>query len=309
MSTPAVPLIEVTDLHKRYGDFTALKGISFRIQKGEIVGFLGPNGAGKTTAMKIITGYIPATEGMVAIDGMSTFTHSLACRRRIGYLPEDVPLYDDMKVTAYLAYVCRLRDVPAADIAFRIDRMVTLCNLEPVKGKLIRQLSKGNRQRVGLAQALIHDPEILVLDEPTVGLDPKQVVHIREMISQLRHERTVILSTHILSEVEQMCDRVIIISEGAICLDRPLKGFDAGPAALDVVVQGPAAEVESHLRTLGDLARIQPGPGTLACRLTPHAGVTPGAVARAVVTRGWELTELTRRRESLESLFLEVTMR
>mgnify|MGYP006286204083 CR=1 FL=1 len=298
--------IRVDGLVKKYGDMNALKGISFSVEKGEITGFLGPNGAGKTTTMKIITGYIPPTEGAVYIDGKNMFADSLECRKKIGYLPEDVPLYDDMKVTSYLSYVCRLREIPKEEIPFKVDAMVEACDLEPVKNKLIRQLSKGNRQRVGIAQALVHDPEILILDEPTIGLDPKQVVNIRELISRLRENHTVILSTHILSEVEQMCDRVIIINLGSIVLDKRFDEFHDESAAYMLRIGGAEDDVRSFLSGVAGIDRTEKGDGgSVVYHIVLREDTDPALISQGIVEKGWRLYEMRRIRENLETVFLE----
>lgn len=303
-------LIRVENLKKRYGDFAALKGISFTVKRGEIVGFLGPNGAGKTTTMKIVTGYIPATAGTVCIDGMNIFHHSQECRQKIGYLPEDVPLYDDMRVTSYLSYVCELRGIKKSDIPFKIDKIVEECNLEPVKDKLIKQLSKGNRQRAGLAQALIHEPEILILDEPTIGLDPKQVVTIRELIKRLGENQTVILSTHILPEVEQMCDRVIIINEGEIVLDKRFEEFENETNKVYVLhIKGDVNEVEAFLKEAGTVdATDSQDTHSGIYTVTITNEMSPEKLARGIIERKWDLCEMRKIHDTLEAVFLKVTM-
>jgi ABC-2 type transport system ATP-binding protein len=220
-------MIEVRDLRKNYGSFAALSGISFDVRRGEILGFLGPNGAGKTTAMKIMTGFILPSAGTVSIDGLDVVEHSLEVRRKIGYLPEHTPLYPDLTVTEYLEFCARLRDMPSWRASERIRAVIDMCSLGPKRANPIRTLSKGYRQRVGIAQALLHEPEVLILDEPTVGLDPNQVVPIREIIRDVGRERTVILCSHILSEVEAVSARVVIIAEGRIVGDGAPKDLAA----------------------------------------------------------------------------------
>jgi ABC-2 type transport system ATP-binding protein len=215
-------MIEVRNLTKRYGDLIAIRDISFTAQKGQILGFLGPNGAGKTTTMRIITGYMPASSGTVKVAGFDIFEDSYEVRKRIGYLPENPPLYTDMKVTEYLRFAARIRGVVRAEIEDAVDRVLLKCGLADVNGRVVGRLSKGFRQRVGLAQALIHDPTVLVLDEPTIGLDPRQIIDIRGLIRELAGERTVILSTHILPEVAQLCQKVVIINQGRIAVDGEL---------------------------------------------------------------------------------------
>jgi len=225
-------MIEVENLSKRYGDLTAVHDVSFTAEPGHILGFLGPNGAGKTTTMRIITGFMPATAGTVRVCGFDVFEQSMEARRRIGYLPENPPLYNDMTVEPYLRYAARLKGMSRGDIAAGLDRVLDVCGLRGVSGRMLGHLSKGYRQRVGLAQALIHDPEVLILDEPTIGLDPRQIRDIRDLIKSLGGKRTVILSTHILPEVQQVCEKDVIIADGRVVLrsdlatltkDRPLE--------------------------------------------------------------------------------------
>jgi ABC-2 type transport system ATP-binding protein len=227
-------MIEVKNLTKAYGNFVAVKDVSFKAENGSILGFLGPNGAGKTTTMRIITGYMPASAGTVLIDGLDIFSQSLEARRKIGYLPENPPLYPDMRVEAYLRFVAKLRDVPRAKIESALEHVLDVCGLTDMSHRICGQLSKGYRQRVGLAQALIHDPPVLVLDEPTIGLDPRQIHEIRGLIHNLSGNRTVVLSTHILPEVSQICDKVVIIADGRVVLEEYLKQLPAGTSLEDI---------------------------------------------------------------------------
>ncbi|MFN8628024.1 MAG: ATP-binding cassette domain-containing protein [Candidatus Binatia bacterium] len=215
-------MIEVRDLTKRFGDVEAVRGISFMAATGQILGFLGPNGAGKTTTMRVITGFMPASSGTVRVAGYDIFDDSYEVRRRIGYLPENPPLYGDMTVTSYLRFVGRIRGIAKAELGDSVDRVLRKCGLTEVTGRVVGHLSKGFRQRVGLAQALIHNPSVLVLDEPTIGLDPRQIIEIRTLIRELSGERTVILSTHILPEVSQLCEKVVIINAGRIVVEDTL---------------------------------------------------------------------------------------
>ena len=233
----AVPAIEVEGLSKRYGDFEAVRDLSFRIHAGEVVGFLGPNGAGKTTTMRVLTGFIPASDGVARIAGYDIFGDALEARRAIGYLPETPPLYPEMTPASYVDFVARLKDVPRARRQEAVDRALERCGLNDVRGREIRQLSKGYRQRVGLAQAIVHEPKVLVLDEPTVGLDPIQIREIRSLIQDLAATggQTVILSTHILAEVEAICQRVILIDRGHKALDQPLAELTAGGTSLEEI--------------------------------------------------------------------------
>ena len=215
-------MIEVANLSKRYGDLRAIEGVSFTAAKGQILGFLGPNGAGKTTTMRIITGFMPATSGTVRVEGFDVFEQSNEVRRRIGYLPENPPLYNDMVVAGYLRFVARLKGLARREVGEALERVLATCGLDQVRDRLLGHLSKGYRQRVGLAQALIHDPPVLVLDEPTIGLDPRQIRDIRALVRTLGGKRTIVLSTHILSEVTEVCDKVVIINDGRIALEDQL---------------------------------------------------------------------------------------
>ena len=235
------PAIAVTGLSKRYGDVIAVDGISFEVGKGEVVGFLGPNGAGKTTTMRILTGFLPASDGTARIAGYDIFSDPLEARRRIGYLPESPPLYPEMTVESYVAYVASLKDVKRSERRTAVDRAIARCGLSDVRRRVIRHLSKGYRQRVGLAQAIVHSPPVLVLDEPTVGLDPIQIREIRGLIADLaapshgEDRQTVLLSTHILPEVSAICSRVILIHQGRKVLDRPLAELLSEQGSLEEV--------------------------------------------------------------------------
>ncbi len=216
-------MIEVENLTKRYGDFTAVEDLSFRIEKGEIVGFLGPNGAGKTTTMRILTGFLPATSGKVKISGYDIFSDPMNVKKRGGYLPEHPPVYTEMTVEGYLLYVAKIKGVPRKKRKEALARVLDRCGLSDVRTQIIGKLSKGYRQRVGLAQAMIHDPDVLILDEPTIGLDPKQIIEIRQLIKSLAGDHTIILSTHILPEVTMICQRVLIMDRGRIVADDTLE--------------------------------------------------------------------------------------
>jgi ABC-2 type transport system ATP-binding protein len=234
-------VIEANGLSKRYGEVLAVDDVSFSVGKGEVVGFLGPNGAGKTTTMRMLTGFLPPTEGTAVIAGHDIFADPLAARRSIGYLPETLPLYPEMSVTSYLQYVARIKDVARRERRAAVDRALERCALTGVRRRVIGTLSKGFRQRVGLAQAIVHDPAVLILDEPTIGLDPLQIGEIRGLIADLaapeqgEAQRTVILSTHILPEVEAICRRVILIHEGRKVVDEPLERLTAGGSSLDEI--------------------------------------------------------------------------
>src|SRR5262245_14774382 len=238
-------MIEVRNLTKRYGDLVAIRDVSFSVARGEILGFLGPNGAGKTTTMRVLTGFMPATSGTAAVDGFDVFENSFEVRRRIGYLPETPPLYTDMTVESYLDFVARIKGVARMEIGGATDRALQTCGLVEVRHRLTGHLSKGYRQRAGLAQALIHDPPVLVLDEPTIGLDPRQIIEIRKLIRTLAGDRTVILSTHILPEVSQICEKVVILASGRIALEERMDTLmKQGVSLEDVFLQAIAREEE-----------------------------------------------------------------
>ena len=228
-------MLEVRNLTKRYGDFVAVRDVSFTAAQGQILGFLGPNGAGKTTTMRVLTGFLPATSGTAKVAGFDVFTESAEVRRRIGYLPENPPLYTEMTAEAYLRFVARIKGMARNTIEDAIDRVVQTCGLESVRRRLLGQLSKGFRQRAGLAQALIHDPPVLVLDEPTIGLDPIQIREIRALIQKLAGKRTIILSTHILPEVSQICEKVVIINEGKVVLEQDMASLKSSGSTLEDV--------------------------------------------------------------------------
>jgi gliding motility-associated transport system ATP-binding protein len=307
-------MIEVDRLCKDYGITHALKGISFRVQRGEVIGFLGPNGAGKSTTMKILTGYLLPTAGTASVDGLDVVDNSLQVRARIGYLPESTPLYGEMRVDDYLRFCAEIRRVPPARRRSAIARAVELCGLRRVTGKNIVELSKGYRQRVGLAQAIVHEPEVLILDEPTSGLDPNQIIEVRKLIERLGQEHTVILSTHYLQEVEKSCSRVIVIDRGEIVADDTRDNLVARlPATLlRVRLQGPEDAVRSQFSELFPNREVvvEPGDdGVLLCRIEVGDGQAPveEALARLIVKNNWPLLELVRERSTLEDVFRELT--
>jgi ABC-2 type transport system ATP-binding protein len=236
-------MIEVANLSKRYGDLAAVRDVSFTAPSGKIVGFLGPNGAGKTTTMRIITGFLPATSGTVRVEGFDVFEQSTEVRRRIGYLPENPPLYNEMSVTGYLRFVARLKGLARADVESALERVLDTCGLRAMRDRLLGHLSKGFRQRVGLAQALIHDPPVLILDEPTIGLDPRQIIEIRSLIKTLGGKRTIVLSTHILPEVAQVCDKVVIINDGHVVVEDELANLTRGRTLEDVFIEAISRDI------------------------------------------------------------------
>ena len=250
-------MIEVRNLTKRYGDLTAVRDVSFTVAKGEVLGFLGPNGAGKTTTMRIVTGYMPASEGTVTVDGFDVFENSFEVRKRIGYLPENPPLYGDMSVEAFLRFVAKIKGVAKAALDEATTRVLETCGLTHVRGRLTANLSKGYRQRVGLAQALIHDPPVLVLDEPTIGLDPRQIIEIRSLIRHLAGSRTVILSTHILPEVAQICEKVVILSDGRVVLEDRLENLTRGATLEEVFLRAISRDEASEAAAAEEASAVE----------------------------------------------------
>jgi ABC-2 type transport system ATP-binding protein len=307
-------MIEVDGLTKYYGRLPAIKDVKFRIGTGEIVGFLGPNGAGKTTTMRILTCFSPASSGEARVLGMDVRSESMKIRAKVGYLPEMAPLYSWMRVKGYLDFVARAKGISSGERTAEIARTAGTVGLEKVMTRLIGTLSKGYRQRVGLAQALLGNPPLLILDEPTIGLDPRQIREIRELIKSFSENRTVILSTHILPEVSQVCDRVIIINKGAIVAeDTPgnLTKRHGKSARCRVVVRAPAGEAISLLRGIDGVLSVDPdgGPDESQTRLVLQAvkdkDIRP-ALSRAVVQKGWDLLELTPMDASLEDVFIDL---
>jgi len=307
-------VIEVQHLTKRFGRVTAVDDVSFRVERGEILGFLGPNGAGKTTTMRVLTGYMPATEGRTLVAGFDVFEQPIEAKRRTGYLPEAPPLYPDMTVREYLTFVARIKRIPAAERKLRIGAVMDRTRISDVAGRHCGKLSRGYRQRVGLAQALIHNPDVLILDEPTAGLDPKQIIETRELIKGLAGDHTIILSTHILPEVSQTCQRVVIINKGKVVAeDTPanLTSRLRGSETMYVQVDGGGAAVAQALAELGGVTKV-----TATAR---HDGVVGYEVestrgrdvrrelARTVITNGWGLLELRPVHMSLEEIFLSLT--
>ena len=303
-------MIEVHRLTKRYGDRTAIEDVTFRVERGEVLGFLGPNGAGKTTTMRILTGFMPPTQGTARVAGYDVLEHPTEVKRRIGYLPEHPPLYPELTVREYLSFVAAIKGVPRGRIARALDHVVEQCGLQEVRHRVIRHLSRGYQQRVGLAQALVHDPEVLVLDEPTLGLDPRQIAEIRRLIKALAGERTVILSSHILPEVTATCGRVVIIHEGRVVATDTLEGLTArlrGAEQLSLRLRRPGPDVARRLEALPGVRRVVPaGDGTYTVESALGQDVRE-AVARCAVEADWGLLELTSLAMSLEDVFLKLT--
>jgi len=310
--------ITVRNLTKLYGDQKAIDDISFDIKTGEILGFLGPNGAGKTTTMRIITCYMPPTSGTVEVDNLSIFDHSIEVRKKIGYLPEMNPLYLDMNVLDYLEYSAKLHGLRGGKVQHRMKEMVHTCGLEEVRHKDIGELSKGYRQRVGLAQAMIHEPDVLILDEPTSGLDPNQIVEIRNLIKQLGRAKTVVLSTHILSEVQATCHRVLIINEGKIVADgspeqlqREFQGAESVTLQLKADGLNPLDQIAPKLRSIQSVNAVQLlSHNDAAFTFEIHADKGSDvreAAFRLAVAEGWVVLELHRKTTSLEEVFHKLT--
>ena len=307
-------MIEVQNLTKRYGRVTAVNDVSFRVERGEILGFLGPNGAGKTTTMRILTGYMPATEGKAIVAGFDVFDQPIEAKRRTGYLPETPPLYPDMSVSEYLDFVAKIKGVPSGDRRTRVDYVMGRTRITDMAARLCGKLSKGYKQRVGLASALIHNPDVLILDEPTAGLDPKQIIETRELIKELAGNHTIILSTHILPEVAQTCQRVVIITKGhVVAIDTPdnLTARLRGSETMYLQVDANGADVSSALTRVPGVTRVVESDrrdGAVGYEVDSESGRDVRRdLARAVISSGWGLLEMRPMRMSLEDVFLSLT--
>jgi ABC-2 type transport system ATP-binding protein len=312
-------MIKVQGLTKRYARTVAVDNISFEVEKGQIVGFLGPNGAGKTTTMRVLTCFLPPTAGTASVAGFDVQEHPIEVKRRIGYLPESPPVYPEMEVTEYLEFTGKLKGIPSADIKKRVDEVLGKCAIGDVRDKLIGKLSKGYRQRVGLAQAIIHNPDVLILDEPTSGLDPKQIIEIRELLKSLAGNHTIILSTHILSEVEHSCERVIIISQGKLVaidsvanLTNRLRGSESVALEVEAASGSPnPSDVQVRLEQVAGVRSVvmkDSKDGRLTFEVESLQGRQIRAdLARSVVNAGWNLSELRPVGLSLEDVFLQLT--
>ena len=309
-------MIEVSDLAKYYGDFTAVENVSFRVEKGEILGFLGPNGAGKTTTMRILTCYLPPSGGRVSVAGFDVVEESMEVRKRIGYLPEQPPVYNDMTVHSYLRFVAKIKGVPSARLKGAVDGVMEKVGLTDRKDSVIGHLSKGYRQRVGLGQALVHDPEVLILDEPTVGLDPNQIIEIREVIKGLRGEHTIILSTHILSEVSMTCEKVVIINNGRIVGEGTPESLMAQMREGEVLraqISGPQERVQELIRAIDGVEEVIPetadpeGDGQVyIISSQPNQDIREKLVHQ-IVENGFALRELRPLDVTLEEVFRRLT--
>lgn len=319
-------MIDVENLTKYYGQRAAVRDVSFHVGKGEILGLLGPNGAGKTTTMRILTGYLPATSGKAVVAGYNVADNPMEVRRRLGYLPETVPLYTDMTVFAYLDFTAKLRGVPGKGRKHRIEEVIDLCRLGDVRNKVIAKLSRGYRQRVGLAQAIVHNPQVIILDEPTVGLDPRQIIEIRQVIRDLAGGHSLILSTHILPEVSTLCDRVVIINRGKVLVDDTLANLEqqgAETERLRLEIRGPALQVREFLATQPNVARVDLAGANAEesdvdmLALEPRElnsfalEAAPGTdlreqLAAAIIGQGWGLLEMRTAAPSLEEIFVRL---
>lgn len=307
-------MLEVKGLNKKFGEFQAVRALNFQIRKGEILGFLGPNGAGKTTTMRIITCYIPATSGTVLVDGMDTVANSLNVRKRIGYLAETNPLYGDMTVQEYLQFVGEIRGIKEARLKSRIDEMFAVCGLTKMAGRQISKLSKGYRQRVGLAQAMMHNPDLLILDEPMSGLDPNQIIEIRQLIKKIGAEKTIVYCSHILSEVSATCSRLIIINDGQIVASGTpdeLTSRSARGNRYIVRVKTDRAGAQSKLGALPGVSSVSVHPVSAdwvsAEVLSDTHDDLGESIFRCVVSNGWSLAELKHETASLEEVFTQLT--
>ena len=307
-------MIELEGVTKKYGHLTALQGVTFQVQKNETIGLLGRNGAGKTTLLNLMTGYFPPDAGHIRIAGQDMRENPAACKRMIGYLPEKPPLYDEMTVESYLRFVCELREVKKNGIRAHVEDILTLCGLTEVRSRVLGHLSKGFRQRAGIAQALCGAPEILILDEPTVGLDPKQTAEMRNLIRLLSKEHTVIFSSHILTEVQQACTRVLILEEGQLVRDYDLLQPESGLLSLRLTVAGEAEQILKQLRRLegfNDAVLLcSAGAGTAEVRVTLESGKDHGAALdrafRRLADSGLAVRMMREEKETLEEVFLRV---
>jgi len=307
-------MIEVSDLTKRYAGHTAVSSVSFTVGRGEIVGLLGPNGAGKSTTMRILSGFMPATSGTVHVAGFDVFSQSDEVRRRIGYMPENNPLYPDMRVREYLKFRARLKGLNRQRARDRVDIVIQRCGLADVSKKIIGHLSKGYRQRVGLADALVHEPELIILDEPTIGLDPNQIRSVRELIKELGRSHTILISTHLLHEAELTCSRMIILREGKILAEGTpdeLQHSMSKSAQVIAEIAAPMAELRQCWEDSADVALFDIAPvdgDYFRCALTPREGMELRPLVFSLAKeRGWKLRELTRRRHSLEDIYVRLT--
>ena len=319
-------MIEVEDLTKYYGNIRAIENVTFRVEKGEVVGFLGPNGSGKTTTMRILTCFMPASNGRATVAGYDVFTQSLDVRRHIGYMPESVPLYTEMKVSSYLKYVSKIRKIPRSQRNLRIDAVLESCGLTHMRNRIIGQLSKGYRQRVGLAQALIHNPDVLILDEPTIGLDPKQIVEIRELIKEFGKEHTILLSTHILPEASMICGRIIVINNGSIAgsitlSDGRIMSIQSGEGETTTLGETEKLYVEAKTPAEDFIAKVSQIPKVINVQVAGQSADNypqfyidyelnmdiREELSSVIINNSWELLEMRPVEMTLEEVFLRLT--
>lgn len=301
-------MIEVQNVSKSYGPVHAVKDVSFSVQKGEILGFLGPNGAGKTTTMRILACFMPATSGTAKVAGFDVFDQAMEVKKRIGYLPENPPLYMEQTVKDYLRFVAGIKGIPASQTNQKIDRALELTSTTDVSQRIIGKLSKGYRQRIGLAQALIHEPEILILDEPTVGLDPAQIIEVRELIKNLAGDHTIILSTHILPEVEQTCDRVVIINKGQVVAEDTTAGLThklQGVSSVKVEAIGEPEAIKILLGSVAGVAKVTHTAGAFMVESMADKDIR-GELAKAIVKNDFTLVGLQSVGMNLEEIFLQL---
>ncbi len=309
-------MIELKNITKYYGNFPAVTDISFKINRGEIVGLLGPNGAGKSTTMKMITGFMPPTSGELTIDGYDIVHESIEARKKIGYLPETVPLYTDMTVYSYIEYMGKLRGLNNKNIKSKADNVIEICKLGDYKNSLISKLSKGFRQRVGIAQAIIHEPEVLILDEPTIGIDPNQVVETRQLIRNLSGEHTLVLSSHILPEVSSICERVLIINEGEIAASDTIKNLSSlvsGKSKMEVDIIGSPQSIKTKLEKIEGVRSIDLWVKKSSNEYTTFSIESDisvdirAEVSKTIIENKWGLLRLESMGMSLEDIFLKIT--
>ena len=309
-------MIELKNITKYYGDFPAVTDISFEIEKGEIVGLLGPNGAGKSTTMKMITGFMPPTSGELTVGGNDIVSQSIEARRKIGYLPETVPLYTDMTVYSYIEYMGMLRGLSKKNIKSKVDNVIEICKLGDYRNSLISKLSKGFRQRVGISQAIIHEPEVLVLDEPTIGIDPNQVVETRQLIKNLSGEHTLILSSHILPEVSSICERVLIIHEGEIAASDTIENLSSlmsGKNKIEADIIGSPQAIVTELEKINDVKSVQFSINKSSSEFSTFSIESEinsdirSEIAKIIINNDWGLIRLQSMGMSLEDIFLQIT--
>jgi len=309
-------MIDVKQVTRYFGQVAAVNDVSFQVEKGEILGFLGPNAAGKTTTMRVLTTYLPATSGTATVAGFDVHEQSMEVRKRIGYLPENPPLYQEMRVRDYLDFVAKIKGVDSKKITTAVGEAMDKAAITDVSNRVIKHLSKGYKQRVGLAQAIVHNPDVLVLDEPTVGLDPKQIIEVRELIKELAGEHTIILSTHILPEVSMTCERVVIIDKGKVVAEDTPENLTknlSGSQQLTISIGGPVKEIQENLLKIKGVETITAKENrngkdysTLVVESKSKEEIRP-LIAKAIVEKGWSLYEMKSRDMSLEDVFLHLT--